>query len=157
MQVFLGGTSGKSTWRKDIAIPLLETAGIGYFNPQLGEGEWTAAHQQKEAEAKAQADVWLFVISEATRGVASLVEAAYRIGTGGPIVLVLRNIGEDDLFDGAILDEQERKDLNRGRAYLREVAEQKGVTVLEDIAEATKAAIDVVIGKWIAQANGKVD
>ena len=36
-KVFLGGACGKSTWRKDIAIPLLEKAGVAYFNPQVDE------------------------------------------------------------------------------------------------------------------------
>ena len=36
-KVFLGGACGKSTWRKDIAIPLLEQAGVAYFNPQVDE------------------------------------------------------------------------------------------------------------------------
>ncbi|MBI5917228.1 MAG: nucleoside 2-deoxyribosyltransferase domain-containing protein [Bacteroidetes bacterium] len=144
MQVFLGGTSGKSTWRKDVALPILEKAGISYFNPQLGEGEWTPEHQKIEAVAKERAELWLFVITEETRGVASLVEAAYRIGQGRQIALAIRMIEEDTLFDGLPLDEQERKDLNRGRAYLLEVATQNNVPVFDDVAEAAKYAASLV-------------
>ena len=146
MQIFLGGTAGHSTWRKKIAIPILEAEGVTYFNPQLGVGEWTPAHQKIEAEAKEQAAVWLFVVSEETRGVASLVEAAYCIGRGGKLALVVREIEEDDLFDDLTLGELERKDLNRGRAYLIEVATQNGVPVFEDVTEATKYAVGLVIG-----------
>ncbi|MBK9014929.1 MAG: nucleoside 2-deoxyribosyltransferase domain-containing protein [Saprospiraceae bacterium] len=141
MQVFLGGTAGHSTWRKKIAIPILEAAGVTYFNPQLGVGEWTPAHQKIESEAKEKAEVWLFVVSSETRGVASLVEAAYRIGAGGKLALVVQKIEEEDLFDGLPLGELERKDLNRGRSYLIEVATQNGVPVFEDVAEATRYAI----------------
>ncbi|MBI1223847.1 MAG: hypothetical protein GC192_01305 [Bacteroidetes bacterium] len=144
MQIFLGGTAGNSTWRKEIAIPLLEAAGVTYFNPQLGVGEWTPSHQQLEAKEKEEAAVWLFVILGETRGVASLVEAAFRIGEGGQIALAVMDIDAEILFEGQALGEQERKDMNRGRAYLREVATQKGVPVFEDIAAATKYAISLV-------------
>jgi len=147
MQIFLGGTAGHSTWRKKIAIPILETAGVTFFNPQLGAGEWTPAHQAIETREKEEADVWLFVVTEETRGVASLVEAAYRIGTGGLLSLVVRSIQEDDLFDGLPLNEMERKDLNRGRSYLIEVAEQNGVPVFDSIAEATKHAVQLANGQ----------
>lgn len=32
-QVFLGGSCNPTTWRQDIAIPLLKTWGLTYFNP----------------------------------------------------------------------------------------------------------------------------
>jgi sodium-dependent dicarboxylate transporter 2/3/5 len=155
MQVFLGGTAGHSTWRKDFAIPILEAVGISYFNPQLGVGEWTPAHQKIEAEAKEKAEVWLFVVSAETRGVASLVEAAYRIGTGGKLALVVQKITEENLFDGLPLGEAERKDLNRGRSYLIEVAEQNGVPVFGDVEEATKHAVMLVTGHSSMYPNGQ--
>ena len=144
MQTFLGGTAGNSTWRKDIAIPILEAADVTYFNPQLGVGEWTPAHQQLEANAKEASQVWLFVITGETRGVASLVEAAYRIGNGGSIALAVIDIDEETLFDDQSLGENERKDLNRGRAYLREVATQNGVPVFDNVAAASKYAASLV-------------
>lgn len=147
MKVFLGGTAGNSTWRKDIAIPILEAAGVTFFNPQLGVGEWTPAHQQIEAKAKESAEVWLYVITGETRGVASLVEAAYCIGQGGNIALVVSDIEPDTLFDGLPLGEQERKDLNRGRSYLREVAVQNKVPVFTDVDAATRHAVGLVVSR----------
>lgn len=144
MQVFLGGTAGHSTWRKNIAIPLLEAAEIDYFNPQLGLGEWTPAQQKKEAAAKEKAEVWLFVISNESRGVASLVEAAYRIGSGGKIALAIIDVDEETIIDGNCLGEQEIKDLNRGRAYLREIANDQGCKVFKDIKAATEYAIELL-------------
>ena len=38
IKVFLGGTCNESTWRDEI-IPLLEEAGIDYFNPVVED--WT--------------------------------------------------------------------------------------------------------------------
>ncbi len=144
MQVFLGGTTGNSTWRKNIAIPILESAGVTYFNPQLGIGEWTPAHQSKESKAKEKAEVWLFVITNESRGVASLVEAAYRIGCGGKIALAILDMDEETPIEGNMPTPQEIKDLNRGRAYLREIAEQKEIKVYSNISAATKHAIELV-------------
>ena len=36
MMVFLGGSCNPTTWRKDIAMPLLEAGGVTYYNPQVG-------------------------------------------------------------------------------------------------------------------------
>jgi raw len=144
MKIFLGGTAGHTTWRKDTAIPVLEEMGMSYYNPQLGVGEWTPAHQQIESEAKEKAEVWLFVVSADTRGVASLVEAAYRIGQGGKIALVVNDLESEAEMDGLPLTKQEIKDLNRGRSYLREVATQNGVPVFENIEDATRYAAGLV-------------
>lgn len=144
MQIFLGGTAGDSNWRKSIAIPILEASGISYFNPQVGVGEWTPEHQKTEAKAKAAAEVWLFVITNETRGVASLVEAAYRIGTGGKMALAVQDLDGDTTIGGSYLGEPELKDLNRGRAYLREIAEAHGYQVFNDITSATELAIQLV-------------
>lgn len=144
MQVFLGGTAGNTTWRKAIAIPILEAAGVAYFNPQLGTGEWTPEQQKKEAAAKEKAEVWLFVITDETRGVASLVEAAYRIGCGGKMALVVIDVDEETMIDENYLSEQEIKDLNRGRAYLREIAEHHDFKVFKDIKAATGYAIQLL-------------
>ena len=62
-QVFLGGADGLTTWRRDIAIPALEAAGITYYNPQLALGEWSEACEAAEMQAKDEADILLFVIN----------------------------------------------------------------------------------------------
>lgn len=143
MLIFLGGTAGNSSWRKAIAIPMLEAAGIHFFNPQVGVGEWTPELQKQEAKAKAAAAVWLFVISNESRGVASLVEAAYRIGSGGKIALAVLDMDADTMIDDSYLSLPEVKDLNRGRAYLREIAEAHGCQVFQDVRSATEHAIQL--------------
>lgn len=85
--IFLGGACGGSTWRRDIAIPLLEAAGVSFHNPQLAPGAWTEGDEIEDMRAKAEAEVLLFVISEATRGVASVAEVAYLIASGRPLAL----------------------------------------------------------------------
>lgn len=122
---------------------MLDAAGIQYFNPQVGVGEWTPELQKQEAKAKAKAEVWLFVITDESRGVASLVEAAYRIGTGGKMALAVQDLEEESMIGGSFLGKLEIKDLNRGRAYLREIAEAHAVQVFHDVSSATEHAIQL--------------
>ena len=142
--VFLGGASGSTTWRKQIAIPLLNDAGVSYFNPQLGAGEWTTANEAVELSAKAEAAVLLFVITDETRGVATLAEIAYFIGKGRAISLVVNDIGADKEFDGVKVSAAERDDLNRGRTFVRTMAKTEGIPVFEDVAAAVNHAIEIL-------------
>src|ERR1044072_1373223 len=95
-QVFLGGACVIPAWRKEIAIPALEAAGITYYDPQLGIGEWTEARETAEMAAKDAADVLLFVINRETRGVASIGEVAYYLGCRRPLSLVVTDVGGSD-------------------------------------------------------------
>ena len=143
-QVFLGGACGGTTWRQQIAIPALEAAGVSYHNPQLGIGEWTQAQERMEMEAKAAAEVLLFVINEETRGVASIGEVAYFIGSGRRLALAVSDIADAGTIDGQLPSPAERDDLNRGRIFIRTMAGQHGVPVFRDVASAVRHAIQLV-------------
>jgi hypothetical protein len=142
-QVFLGGASGSTTWRKDIAIPILEAAGVSYFDPQLGPGEWTTAHEEIEMRAKAEADVLLFVISGETRGVATVAEVAHYLGLGRRLALTINDISETQLIEGKPLGKSERSDLNRGRIFVRTMAKEQDVPVFEDVEGAARHAVEL--------------
>lgn len=144
-QVFLGGACGPTNWRQKIAIPMLQAAGITYYDPQLEEGAWTPAHQYEEMRVKEIADVWLFVLSAQTRGVASIGEVAYRLGQSRKIALAIEDIAPGTVFDGRNLDQKEIDDLNRGRVFLRAMAEEQGEPVFTDIAEATAYAVQLAL------------
>ena len=141
VQVFLGGACGTTSWRADVAIPLLRDAGVTFYNPQLADGEWTPAHQYAEMEARSAADVWLFVVNEATCGVASVAECAYRIGESGKLALALIDLPENAVLHGRTLAPREIDDINRGRVFLRAMAEKHGVEVFATVADATAFAI----------------
>lgn len=117
-----------------------------YYNPQLAPGEWTPEHQALEAKEKEEAEIWLFVITGEARGVAAMVEAAFRIGKGGQIALAVMDMEEETMIEGTEIGKQERKDMNRGRAYLREVATQCGVPVFGDTASVARYAVNLVSG-----------
>jgi len=140
-QVFLGGACGTTTWRRDVAIPVLEAAGVSYHDPQLGVGEWTAADEARDMRAKAEADVLLFVISGATRGVASVAEVAYLLAARRPLALAVEDVSEGTIFDGRPVGEAERHDLNRGRLFVRTMAAEHGVPVFADVAGAARHAV----------------
>ncbi len=142
-QVFLGGACGSTTWRRDIAIPALEAAGITYFDPQLGVGEWTEACEAAEMEAKAEADVLLFVISGQTRGVASIAEVAYLIAARRPLALTVTDVPDDARIDGQSISRTEKDDLNRGRIFVRTMAACHGVPVFDEVLDAVQYAVEL--------------
>ena len=92
--VFLGGACNPTTWRKDIAIPILEQEGISYFNPQVDE--WSPELVDKENRAKDNAEVLLFVLDTRTRGIASMIETAEYITYKRRVYLVIEEMGESD-------------------------------------------------------------
>lgn len=142
-QVFLGGACGTTNWRRAIAIPILEAAGINYFNPQLAEGEWTPAFQYTEMEAKDAADVWLFVINEQTRGIASVGEVSYRIGQNRKLALCLTELPYPTSFEGHLLSNAEVDDLNRGRVFVQAMAKAHNVPIFNTVEKASHYAVEL--------------
>ena len=117
-QVFLGGSCNPTTWRKDIAIPILEAAKITYYNPQVDE--WTPDLMQIEAHAKRDAEMLFYVVDANTRAVASMNEVVECICRNRKIVLVVQNMeASNELTRDEAGSEALLKDLNRGRDYLR--------------------------------------
>eukprot|EP00937_MAST-01D_sp_MAST-1D-sp2_P004374 g4374.t1 len=137
-QVFLGGSCNPTTWRKDIAIPALEAAGITYYNPQVDD--WTPELAEIEARQKERSAALLFVIDSQTRAIASILEATEYICRGRIVVLAIEDVQPGaPMQDGSAvltIDDSQRKDLNRGRAYLREAADRHGVTYYASVQRA---------------------
>ncbi len=140
-QVFLGGACGGTTWRRDVAIPALETAGVTYFDPQLAPGQWTTACEPAEMAAKDAADVLVFVINGETRGVASVAEVAYYLAAGRALALAIIDLPDGAALEGRVLERAERDDLNRGRIFVRTMARERGVPVFDAVGPAVEHAI----------------
>jgi hypothetical protein len=143
-QVFLGGTAGATTWRADIAIPMLESAGVSYFNPQLPPGAWTEECEAAEMLAKDSAGVLLFVLTPETRGIATVAEIAFYLGIARPLALCIEPVSEGAIFDQRVVTPSERDDLNRGRIFVRTMAAQCGVPLHASIDQAVRHAIELV-------------
>lgn len=137
-EIFLGGSCNPTTWRSDIAIPMLKQLGITYFNPQVED--WSTELMEVEDRAKAAAQALLFVLDRETRAVAASVEAAHHATSPRDLLLVLRpyvrhqNIAQDTITDHEYLE------LSRARATLQELVERRGLPVFSDIRAALKCA-----------------
>lgn len=143
-QVFLGGACGLTTWRRDIAIPLMEAASVSYHNPQMALGEWKEDDQFDEMRRKDECLVQLFVITGETRGVASVAEVAYLIGAGKPVAIVMEDIASGADVYGKTIESVEADDLNRGRIFVRAMADRHQVPIFTNIEEGTRHCIKLV-------------
>lgn len=109
-EVFLGGSCNPTTWRADVAIPLLNELNISFYNPVSRSNssdwrerfqfdlvsklqqvsEWTPDLIELEHRAKEKARVLFFVIDSETRASAASIEAANISGMSSQhLVLVL--------------------------------------------------------------------
>ena len=75
-------------------------------------------------------------------------ECAYRLGQRGRLALALTDLTGGVALDGTVLSAREVDDLNRGRVFLRAMAEEHGVPVFGTVAEATAQAIE-----WVREAR----
>lgn len=138
--LFLGGSCGKSSWRDHVAIPILRRHGVSYYNPQL-EG-WQTHCIPREAAIKQQCKVLLYVITEDTRAMTSMLEAGYFIGQGCEVVLCIKYVPEDATIHGNKLTTNAVNDYNRSRSYLADLANRDGIAVFDDITQAVMQAVD---------------
>eukprot|EP00854_Cymbomonas_tetramitiformis_P008426 gene8426-10012_t len=83
--VYLGGATwqNNAAWRSDIAIPLLESAGLTFYDPQ---------DRMEEEVGKEDSRTLLYVIDANTSGAKIMVEAAHLIVSRREMILVLEEI-----------------------------------------------------------------
>jgi len=151
VDVFLGGACGASTWRKDIAIPLLRANGITYWNPQVDD--WHPGLLVEENFHKETANILLFIVDGTTRGVASMIETAEYLARGREVVLVMQDLADptfiedknDEIKPYAIRG-SELNDLNRGRKFLADLTNRMGHPV-HDTVEGAIRSIPAIIEK----------
>jgi len=137
--LFLGGSCGVSRWRDDTAIPILMKHGVSYYNPQLPE--WNTRYIPLEAALKDSCQLLVYVITEDTRAMTSMIEAGYFIGQGCNIILCIQNMKQGICIDGEQLSPDAVNDYNRARTYLADLANRDGVPVFDKVEEAIMAAV----------------
>ncbi|XP_026324367.1 uncharacterized protein LOC113233443 isoform X2 [Hyposmocoma kahamanoa] len=143
-EVFLGGSCNPTTWRSDIAIPMLKKMGITYFNPQVED--WSTELVEVEHRAKASARALLFVLDSETRAVAASVEVAHLAAAPKDLLLVLRPYARHQNIANETISDQEYVELARARATLQEAVERRGLPAFTDIPAALRCARDVIRG-----------
>lgn len=137
--VYLGGTCANSEWREKLAVPAFEDSGVTYYNPYLNK--WSTRYIAREAAMKDRCRVLLYVITNDSRGISSMLEAAYYYGLGCKVILCIMKI-ESDRINNEILSETAKKDYNRARTYLEEIT--KGGSLFNNVEDAVKATIIAV-------------
>ncbi|BHF72153.1 hypothetical protein SprV_0401521700 [Sparganum proliferum] len=124
--VFLGGACNPTTWRQKQAIPFLEKAGIKFYNPQVTT--WSEDLVKKEQRAKRLSRILLYVFDPTqTRGLASLVEAAFLAARGSCLVIVrpdLEQLGSL-CVNGEILSQGEQNSLYEGLRMLDQLVQNR--------------------------------
>lgn len=116
--VFLGGTCGNSTWRKDL-IPMLNED-VPYFDPQVDN--WTSADAEREDACKPVAKFNIFVITGDALGTYSGWEI-HEEATKAPEKLIFCTVGE--------LPENQVKGINKIKKGLTAL----GATVCDSLEE----------------------
>jgi hypothetical protein len=138
--VFLGGSCNPTTWRKNIAIPMLVNSNIKYFNPQVEN--WSEDCIELENTAKENATQFLFVIDSETRSLSSMIESAeLLIKNPSSFVLVIQNIIDNTQLDGQTVTGRELKDLNRAREYLKNIAVRHKIKVFRTVEDGVKEIV----------------
>mmetsp|Transcript_44264 Transcript_44264/g.86607 ORF Transcript_44264/g.86607 Transcript_44264/m.86607 type:complete len:337 (+) Transcript_44264:106-1116(+) len=120
--VYLGGSFGDSTWRKELAIPALTNANLSFFDPS--KDEWSADNLMEEAAAKEAADIHLYVIGPQTRAISSMLQAVESIMTGRTVVLVVHEIKNGLIIHKQTLSARQIRDLNRARMFLLDLVDR---------------------------------
>ena len=140
--VGLFGTCADSKWR-DKVIPLLEAAGVKYFNPVVEN--WTEECMKIEAEHAANDQVIMFVITGETTAIASMAESGWLALQaqlrGQNFIVVLDDMNPEP--DPSLRINKTRKLLRTHIAALPDIAHE-AIMICDTIEEATKEAIRIL-------------
>jgi len=138
-QVFLGGACDPTTWRQDLAIPILKGDGCAFFNPQVRE--WDESCIAKEAQAKAESFILLFVFDEQTRGLATIVEVVENVEAGRRVVISRGFLRPGLVIAGQEVNMEEAMDINMARSELFGWAAARGAWVLPTVEDAVDECV----------------
>ncbi|XP_043207136.1 uncharacterized protein LOC122373284 isoform X2 [Amphibalanus amphitrite] len=136
--VYLGGTLTNTSWRENIAIPILKKSALTFEHPATLLA--TERLTPTEAARLERCRTLLFVITDTSRAPAHMTMAAHYIGRGASVVLCIQMLPDNCVIQGEKLSPTAIKDYNRGRSYLSDLASRKGVPVFETVAEAVQKA-----------------
>ncbi|VVC26527.1 Hypothetical protein CINCED_3A006425 [Cinara cedri] len=146
--VFLGGSCNPTTWRKDIAIPYLQEAGVSFYNPQVDQ--WSQDLIEVEHAAKANAKILLYVIDSQTRNVVSDIEAANFAGYQKNLILVIHSFQDaaaGSVVAGEQISSKEAEDIQEALTVLHKLMFNQGVLVYDNISQALGKVVQITKGK----------
>lgn len=135
--VYLGGALS-SSWRDQIAIPMLKKSGLTFYNPAVCSSKRLIPI---EASAMDNSRILLFAVLGDSRCLAAMCQASYLIGLGCNVVLCVQHLPAGARIQGEELTKLAIKDYNRGRSYLSDYANREGIPIFEDLKEALECVI----------------
>ncbi len=119
--IFLGGSREPSLWRK-VLINDLKALSIDYYNP---EGtEWSESLEKRELELKENADILIFGIDKFSHSIETIIDAVEYIARGKKVLLFVEVLEKNAKIHGRNISEEERREFNATRNYLRKMAER---------------------------------
>lgn len=146
--VGLFGTCGKSKWREEMAIPILEEEGVSYFNPVVED--WNEEARENEAHHMMHDYVIMLVITGETSGITSMAESGWmafqsHLRHGQTLILVLEDMVEDP---GSFVDATSiNKTRDLIRKYAKKITSKKldrpSIKICETVEEATRLAVNL--------------
>lgn len=125
MKIFLGGTCADTTWRDEL-MPLLDKAGINYFNPVVKD--WTPECQAiEEDEKNNKCSCHLYVITKEMMGtysIAEIINSAWQAVLYGTTV----NCVVFAVLDEGTWQKHERKSFDASMNMVRNIAPHNSIT-----------------------------
>lgn len=125
MKIFLGGTCADTTWRDEL-MPLLDKAGIDYFNPVVKD--WTPECQAiEEDEKNNKCNCHLYVITKEMMGtysIAEIINSAWQAVLYGTTV----NYVVFAVLNEGTWQKHERKSFDATMNMVRNIAPHNSVT-----------------------------
>ncbi|KAL5243346.1 hypothetical protein ACI65C_010756 [Semiaphis heraclei] len=145
--VFLGGSCNPTTWRKDLAIPYLQDAGVSFYNPQVDH--WSQDLIEIEHAAKESATILFYVIDSQTRNVVSDIETANFAGNHNNLVLVIH---PQDAIAGSVIAGEpisfhEAEDIREALTVLHKIAAHQRTLVFDNIPEGLNNVVQILKDK----------
>ncbi|XKL67292.1 hypothetical protein PGB90_002783 [Kerria lacca] len=142
-EVFLGGSCNPTTWRRDVAIPILEKCDISFYNPQVTD--WSPELIELEHQAKENALILLYVIDTETRNVVSLIETSHFLGNRRNVIIVLNSYqGPGQIIGCEKITLEEFHDLNTSLVLFQQLIERRKVSVFSDVIEGMNKSIEEI-------------
>nr|CAH8828245.1 unnamed protein product [Trichobilharzia regenti] len=139
---FLGGACNPTTWRKDVVIPILESLGLSYYNPQVDV--WSPELIKLEKNAKFSSDILLFVFENwKTRGLVSLLEVIYLASQRKPLVVTVSKFEDTGplLIAGESIDKLEYYYLEEAMNYFLQTIKRLRIPCFSDVETAVNHAV----------------
>lgn len=141
--VFLGGSCNPTTWRSEIAIPLLKQQLVNYYNPQVTR--WYPELIEKENLAKEIDSVLLFFIDNQTRSISAMIEVAELSATHRKLVCVINEYNQTNtVICGELISNKELDELHHAQKIIKSLALRQGVPVFNDLYRAMSCVSSMV-------------